>query len=216
MALDKRAGNLMSEAPKNQEFDFTSRAMEIVQAAKERGVELRIMGAIAYRLHCEKFLYLYSELKREPTDIDFASYSKYRSDITKLITEHGFVPDERFMSLHGEKRHIYYDTGGRHLDVFLDELDMCHRISFKGLLEKDFPTLTPALLSLEKLQIVEITEKDLKDLTVLFREHEVGETDDDEINGKFVAELLAGDWGFYQTAMTNLGKLRESLDLLTT
>ena len=60
---------------------------------------------------------------------------------------------------------------------------------------------------LEKLQIVEINPKDIKDLILLFLEHDVGDVDKETINGKYIAELLSKDWGFYYTSTTNLKKL---------
>jgi hypothetical protein len=38
----------------------------------------------------------------------------------------------------------------------------------------------------------------------------VGETDDGMINAKYVAKLMSEDWGFYHTATTNLGRIREA------
>jgi hypothetical protein len=52
---------------------------------------------------------------------------------------------------------------------------MNHIIEFKDRLEKDYPTIPLEELMLEKLQIVKINEKDIKDLIVLILEHEIGE-----------------------------------------
>ena len=57
---------------------------------------------------------------------------------------------------------------------------------------------------LEKTQIVKINEKDIKDLIILFAEHEVGSNDDHMINSIYISKLLARDWGFYFTVTTNL------------
>lgn len=79
-------------------------------------------------------------------------------------------------------------------------------------MELDFPTITPSDLLLEKMQIVQITEKDLKDTMILLREHEIKEHENDVINTKYIAKLLSNDWGFYYTVTTNLKKTKEFLN----
>ena len=58
------------------------------------------------------------------------------------------------------------------------------------------------------MQIVMISEKDVKDTFVLFREHEVGDNDNNMINGVYIAKLMSKDWGFYYTVTTNLLKVK--------
>lgn len=79
-------------------------------------------------------------------------------------------------------------------------------------MELDFPTITPSDLLLEKMQIVQITEKDLKDTMILLREHEIKEHENDVINTKYIAKLLSNDWEFYYTVTTNLKKTKEFLN----
>ena len=65
---------------------------------------------------------------------------------------------------------------------------------------------------LQKLQIVELNEKDIKDLIVLLRAHPVGMDDEDKINLNVLKSAgLMDDWGFWYTVTTNLRKVRESL-----
>jgi len=103
------------------------------------------------------------------------------------------------------KRYMYF--GKVHVDVFFDELRMCHRIDWIKRLEVDKPTIPLADIVLEKLQIVEINPKDIKDLIILFLEHDVANADNETINGKYIAELLSKDWGFWYTSTMNLNKV---------
>jgi hypothetical protein len=57
------------------------------------------------------------------------------------------------------------------------------------------------------MQIVQINEKDIKDAIILLLGHDVGEGDADNINGRYIASLLANDWGFWYTTTTNLDKV---------
>ena len=52
---------------------------------------------------------------------------------------------------------------------------------------------------------------DIKDVIVMFREHEVGIEGKETINSDYVSDLLSKDWGFWYTVTTNLGKVRAFL-----
>lgn len=99
------------------------------------------------------------------------------------------------------------NTDGRHIDVFLDRLEMCHKIDYKKRLEIDNPTVPLAELLLQKMQIIKISEKDIIDTTMLFLAHELGDTDKDTINAKHISQILSKEWGFYYTVTTNLKKV---------
>ena len=203
----------MTKSENSQDLDFTRRTLEIIEAAKQQGMPMRAMGAIAFRLHCPRFSYLFENLERTISDIDLVSFSKYRSDVKKLLSGYGFAPNERFMAAaYAEGRHIYYDKNNRCVDVFFDSLEMCHTINFKARLELDYPTITLADLFLEKMQIVELTEKDMKDIVVLVLEHQMGDTEKEVVNVKYIADLLSRDWGFYHTVTTNLRRVKEFLN----
>jgi len=201
---------------KANNFDeFADQIRKIIGHAKERGFVLRIMGGSAIRMHCPKYSYLYEKLKRRPKhDMDFVTYGKFRSASRKLFVELGFVPFVSLM-LSGEKgkyRQIFNDKEGNEaVDVFLDKLQMCHVIDFKGRLEVDSPTVPLAELLLQKLQIVEVNEKDIQDTLILLREHEIGDNDQEQINGNFVGSTLAKDWGFNLTVTKNLSMICDRL-----
>jgi hypothetical protein len=86
---------------------------------------------------------------------------------------------------------------------------MEHVVPFQGRLELDYPTVTATDLFLTKIQVTAFTEKDLKDLWLLLRGHEVGtDRDGRAINPSYVAALLADDWGFWYDATSNLERVR--------
>jgi hypothetical protein len=195
---------------------YLDEAAAIIAAAEERGVQLRLLGAIAVIKHCPEFIWLHEATKRELTDIDFVAYGKQRPNVGELLTEMGYatkgggaggVTMEVWTG-----REIYVDPRGqRHsVDIFYDKLDFCHPVEFKGRLELDSPTIPLTDIVLEKLQIVEINEKDLKDLMIMFLEHPVnaaGNGGREEIDGDYIAKRFANDWGFYYTANLNFDKV---------
>jgi len=178
--------------------EFTQEAVRIVEEGKKRNVVLRILGATAVRLHCSKFRYLFEEMARRPTDIDFMAYGKDRPLLRNLFKEVGYQPDERIITLHGYRRHIYHqEEKSITVDIFFDKLEFCHTIAFSGRLEIDSPTVTLADLLLTKMQIVKLNEKDVKDAIILFTEHDIGEKNNEMIDAAYIARTLSDDWGFY-------------------
>ncbi|MFQ5886884.1 MAG: hypothetical protein ACE5II_06590, partial [Anaerolineae bacterium] len=118
------------------------------------------------------------------------------------------------LSTAASERQIYFHPQGWFfIDVFFDKLLVAnHPLDFRGRLELDFPTITPTDLLLEKLQIVNFSEKDMKDTLVLLLAHQVGERDQGGvINAAYIARLLAKDWGFWYTVTTNLRGIRDLL-----
>jgi hypothetical protein len=89
---------------------------------------------------------------------------------------------------------------------------MCHVVNFRNRLHLDSPTITLADLSLEKFQIVKINEKDIRDMLMLFASHPVGDSEQETINGKYIADIMSKDWGFYYTTTMNLDKIRKGLE----
>jgi hypothetical protein len=64
-------------------------------------------------------------------------------------------------------------------------------------------------LLMTKLQIVEITEKDLLDIICLLLTHEVSERDDEEvISLRKMCEITSNDWGIYKTFTITLEKIK--------
>jgi hypothetical protein len=114
-------------------------------------------------------------------------------------------------------RRIFHDPSGtrRRVDVFLDRLDFCHPIELKGRLEMDPVTIPLTDILLEKLQIVEINEKDLKDLVVLLLEHPVADRQaDGAFDASYLVDLLSRDWGFSYTVSLNLDRIRRYMDTI--
>ncbi len=190
--------------------EFFNDALAIIESARQRQIALRLMGATAIYYRCPKSRGFANTMNRLLTDLDFMTLSKYVRHIPDLFASLAFDANERVNALYGLRRQIYSDPkNGRHVDVFVDKLTFCHEVDLTRRLEIDPVTLTLADLFLEKMQIVKIGEKDVKDTVILLREHELGDEDGETINSKYVSELLADDWGFYYTVTTNLKKTRD-------
>lgn len=191
--------------------EFIEEGTKIIECAQQQGITARLMGALAVKIHCHNYGHMLEKMLRAPTDIDIAAYSKDKNRLHKVLEELGYKTDPLLMSypVYAEGGRFVYQ-GKTRVDIFFERLRMCHTIEWRRRLELDFPTITLADILLEKLQIVRINPKDIKDLCILFLEHDIGDHDKELINGKYIASLLSEDWGFYYTATTNMKKLIEN------
>ena len=200
----------MGEQDRSEREKFENELKSILKASDESGIILRVIGSLAFQMHCPQFGYLQAAMGRAYTDIDFGAYSKQNKQITELMNSLGYKENrEVFIASEGE-RAIYDKPGtGLHVDVFYEKLDFCHTIYWKDRLEVDSPTIPLTELLLEKMQIVQINEKDVIDTIMLLLEHALGDTDRETINIKRAAVLCASDWGLWRTTTMNLGKVKQ-------
>ncbi len=189
---------------------FVAEGLSIVEDAQEQGLKLRILGSLAYRIHCPANLQLFEAMERALTDIDFSADRRQSREIKKFLVGRGYEEDQRLTASTEGMRYYFEDpNNGLGVDVFYNELFFCHKIPLRDRLDLDSPTITTCDLLLEKMQIVELNLKDVKDTLVLMLEHPVVEkpTSPEEIDGGYIADLLSGDWGFYYTVNMNLDRV---------
>jgi hypothetical protein len=193
----------------------------IVEEARKRGVTLRLAGGMAVRIHSHDYSGLLDRLLQSggnfygPKDVDMVTYRSQREDVHKLFIEFGFKPNKLVMAYFGEDRFNYQNPNDLYeVDVFFEKLKFSHEIDLGtkiggSRLELDYPTLSPADLLLEKIQIHDISEKDIIDIIVLLRAHEVSDTDlGDSINNQRIGVVLSQDWGFWYDAKSNLESVK--------
>lgn len=198
----------MGQQDKAERDKFENELKRIIKASDDAGVILRVIGSLAFQLHSPKFGYLQQAMGRAYTDLDFAAYGRQSNDIRQLMSKLGYSDNkEVFIVSEGERAIFDRPEIGLHVDVFFEKLDFCHVIRWDGRLEVDKPTIPLAELLLEKMQIVQINEKDVIDTIMLLMEHPLGDTDHEIINIKRIAELCAADWGLWRTTTMNLDKV---------
>jgi hypothetical protein len=195
---------------------FLEEGKRIAEAAQQRGVIMRVMGPLALHYYFPENIDLYAKLERLGdryfTDIDYASYGKTRSKMVDLMKSVGYEADLQTLAMTGKTRHIYFAGPVPMIDVFFDKLDYCHEVDYAGRLELDPYSVSLADILLQKLQIWEINDKDLKDIEYLFTVAAFGEDDDHKVNVGYIARRFADDWGFWYTATTNLERVTEHVE----
>ncbi|MGE5576040.1 MAG: hypothetical protein ACM3TT_02445 [Syntrophothermus sp.] len=185
-------------------------ALRLIREAEAKGILLRLLGSTAVRVHCYRHAELFEALGRPMADLDFITNRTWVRQMPEFMESQGYEADREVLALFGAERQIYdHPATGLHVDLFFDRLSFCHEIDLRGRLELDSPTITLADIFLEKLQIVKITGNDLKDLAILVAEHGIGPDDPETIDAGRISRVLAQDWGFYHTSMSNLDTLAQ-------
>jgi len=186
--------------------DPISEANRIKEVAGSKSITLRLFGGVSFFLRCPSASH--RNLERNYVDIDFMGYSKQSRDIKKLFPELGYVGRDRFNAMMGHQRLVFNDVvNGRRIDIFLDVFEMCHKLNLKDRIKIDSHTIPLADMLATKLQIIEINEKDIKDILSILIDYGVSDTDQGAINRAYIAKLCGEDWGLYKTFTLNLDRL---------
>jgi hypothetical protein len=198
----------MVEQDRSEREKFENELKRILKASDDAGIILRVIGSLAFQMHCPKFGYLQAAMGRAYTDIDFAAYHSQTKEIQALMAGLGYHENrEVFIVSEGDRAIFDRPEVAIHVDVFYEKLSFCHVIYWNGRLEVDHPSIPLAEMLLEKMQIVKINEKDVIDTIMLLLEHPLGDNDLETINIKHIAGLCSNDWGLWRTTTMNLGKV---------
>ncbi|MDQ6879658.1 MAG: hypothetical protein M3082_18555 [Candidatus Dormibacteraeota bacterium] len=174
----------------------------LVEGAATAGLTIRVLGGVAVRMQAPSDAPL---PQRSIGDIDIATRQGGWRALAEFLKSAGYAADDMFNALNGARRLLFFDhLNDRKLDVFVGEFDMCHSIPVTGRLEKSPMTVPLAELLLTKLQIVQLTERDLRDIYSLTYHHNVSAGDGSGIEADFIANLCAKDWGLWRTCTSTI------------
>lgn len=180
--------------------DPVDETRRVLAGADSAGVDLRAIGGIGVALRAPSIRLF--RTTRTYHDIDLVGRAP-RAPIETALTALGYEPARRFNALNGADRLLFHDPSGRRVDVFLDQLRMCHDLRFAERLTVDPLTLPLADLLLSKLQIVELTHRDAQDVAALLADHELTDADPG-ISLRRIRSVCATDWGWWRTLDENL------------
>jgi hypothetical protein len=192
--------------------NIENEAIRIVEAGQAQGVTLRLLGGLAVRMHAPSATL--PALARAYADFDLATSSRARA-VEAVFAGLGYTPEQQFNLLQGDTRLLFHDPSGeRQVDVFVGAFEMCHKLPLTERLTLEPLTLPLAELLLTKLQIVQINDKDLRDVCALLLDHPPGAGDDETINTARMARLCAEDWGLWRTVTGNLDRTADFVERL--
>jgi hypothetical protein len=192
--------------------DAQDEARRIVAEASERGATLRLLGGLAICLHSPSATH--RSLARPYADLDFVLADRRAHRVEAFMAESGYAPNKTFNLLNGDHRLLFFDEAhARQVDIFVGGFHMCHRLPISEARLRVEPfTLPLAELLLTKMQIVQLNEKDVRDLVALLLDHPFGDGDAETFNLDYLAKLCADDWGLWKTVTLNVKKVREFCD----
>ena len=186
-------------------------ARRLTAAAAEQDVPIRLVGGLAVRIRVDETFH--AGLSREYKDIDLVTLKGRSKPVARFLQEMGYEPHQQFNAMNGSERLLFFDMGNeRQLDVFVGAFRMCHEIPITERITIDALTLPLAELLLTKFQIVNLNEKDLRDIVAILHHHDVADKDGDTINAAYVAQLCGDDWGLWRTFQMNVVRVRDGLD----
>jgi len=119
----------MGQQDQSEREKFENELRTILKASDDAGILLRVIGSLAFQMHCPKFGYLQAAMGRAYTDIDFGAYSHQNKQITEMMAKMGYTENrEVFIGSEGERAIFDKPGTGLHVDVFYEKLDFCHPI----------------------------------------------------------------------------------------
>ncbi len=188
--------------------DPKEEAYRIVRGAAQHSLTVRLLGGAAISFHSPSARH--RALARSYPDLDFVLREKRGDRAEALLVELGYSPNKPFNLYNGHWRLLFQDSEfDRQVDIFVGEFRMCHSIPLGDRLELEPITLPLAELLLTKLQIVQMNEKDVRDVCALLLDHPLGDQDAEMLNERRIASLCADDWGLWRTVGLSLEKVRE-------
>lgn len=169
-------------------------ARRVIDTGRDRGLVVRVLGGVAVHMQAPECRPV---LPRPLKDIDLVVARGDGKRLSQLLGELGYVGEEMFNTLRGSRRQLFHDpVNGRDLDAFVGEFSMCHPLPIAERLDHDAYTIPLAELLLTKLQIVELNERDERDIYTLCYHHHIGPGG---IESDVVARVCAADWGLWRT-----------------
>ncbi|MDG6927880.1 MAG: hypothetical protein JRN10_07310 [Nitrososphaerota archaeon] len=194
--------------------DIISESEAIITESEFRGLTLRLIGGIGVWHACPSAAE--PPFKRGYKDIDVIGTGKELRAISDFFMERGYRANQRFNAQYGGRRLVFIDDANdRRVDVFLDRFEMAHKFDFRGRLLLCKPALPVSDLLMSKLQIVKMDENDVKDVLVIFLDHEIGTDPCRDIEIKYITAYTSSDWGIYRTFTDNLTRALQHLSTLS-
>ena len=191
----------------------------IVDAARERGVVLRLFGGLAVRASCRAVDFC----ARDYGDFDMIGRHAQRKEIARLMRELGFTENFHFSQATrgrqlqfvrpcrhtddgaGEGRRAHDDD---HVDIFLDIFRMDHELRLGDRLEIDDYTIPVSDQLLTKLQVHKQDAKDVRDVLTLLKDVDLNEAEAPGVIGLgYIAGKCAADWGLQHDVERNLDRV---------
>jgi len=183
----------------------------VIDAADDRDLTVRLIGGTAINRHAETARE--EPFERGYRDVDFVITREEESEVVEMMEELGYESNERFNTMRRFRLEFFDPVNERKADYIIDRFDFCHAWSLRDRIDVDYPTVPIEDLLLSKLQIVEVSDRDVRDIVAMLADHPIERGDDTErIDPEYVADLLGSDWGLWRTVTYSLDRVEEYVE----
>lgn len=180
-------------------------AKELVAAATQKNILLRVMGGVAVYMTCPS-IETHSALERMSNDLDLVAARKDFDALVELFAARGIVLRTR------EQSQMVFDKDGTEIELSDTTFHEDHRIDLSTRLALSSPTLPLADLLLIKLQRKTFAEKDVQDSIALLLDHRVARGEAaEQIDHLYIAQRTRGYWSLFTTVYDNAISLEKVL-----
>jgi hypothetical protein len=181
----------------------------IMVQTRRRGVVLKLIGGLAVHSHCS----VHDFCDRSYADLDFIGLRSQYEQLVQVMKDLGYAENTN-MTLSTSGSRLLFERKGakKHIDVFMDSVDIEHRVVLKDRLDIESSTISVSDLLLLKLAITRLNEKDMRDIITLLKDLTIGHDDSQNIiNVDYIAGLCARKWGLYHDVLASLQKVAKYL-----
>lgn len=183
----------------------------VLDAAKEAGLTVRLIGGTAIWQRSETMRE--GPFERGYRDVDFVTVREDEDEVVDLMVELGYEENKQINRMRRYRLEFHDPVNDRKADYIVDRFEFCHAWSLRERVNVDDPTVPIEDLLLSKLQIYEISDRDIRDIIAMVNDHPIDpDGDTDAIDPDYIAELCSTDWGLYKTSTTNLGRVGTYLE----
>ena len=198
-----------SDDPESIILRASRESVRILDGARRRNTVLRLVGGLAIHIHCTE----HSFCDRRYGDIDFVGLSSQYKSIVEVMKEVGYIENSNMTISTGGSRLLFEKPGStKHIDVFMDHIDIEHEVNLRKRLEIEKDTISISDLLLIKLTITRLNEKDIRDIITMMKDIQIGHDDfAGTINMTYIAELCAKSWGLHHDVIASV---KRTLDFL--
>lgn len=191
--------------------DPVAEGRRVIDKANEAGLTVRLIGGTAIREHSETARE--APFEREYRDVDFVTVREDEDEVVDLMLDLGYDENKRLNRMHRYRLEFHDPINDRKADYIIDRFDFSHEWELRERVDEDAPTVPIEDLLLSKLQIYEISDRDIRDIIAMLNDHPAEHGEDPEtIDPDYVAELCRTDWGLYKTTTINLDRVTEYLE----
>jgi len=200
----------MGEQDRSEREKFENELKRILQASDKAGILLRVIGSLAFQMHCPQFGHLQAAMGRAYTDIDFGAYGRQSKQISELMASLGYTDNrEVFIASEGERAIFDKPDTGLHVDIFYEKLDFCHAIYWRTAWRLIPPPSRLPNCSSKKCRSFRSTKRISSIPSCYCSNIRWGILTGKPSTLKLAAQLCANDWGLWRTTTMNLEKVKQ-------